>query len=53
MTYEGTLRRTVLIRDGYRDSAMHSLIRPEWKAPAAGTPTRWTLLSDHPASPDS
>jgi RimJ/RimL family protein N-acetyltransferase len=41
MTYEGTLRRTVLIREGWRDSAMHSLIRSEWQT--ADTATRWTL----------
>nr|WP_239062660.1 GNAT family N-acetyltransferase [Streptomyces sp. SID13031] len=41
MTCEGTLRRTVLIRTGWRDSKMHSLIRPEWTPP--GGPPRWTL----------
>ncbi|GAA1584210.1 GNAT family protein [Kribbella sancticallisti] len=41
MTQEGILRRTVLIREGWRDSAMHSLIRPEWTPPQA--PPRWIL----------
>lgn len=33
MAYEGTMRRTVKIRTGWRDSELHSLIRPEWKSP--------------------
>ena len=43
MTYEGTLRRTVLIREGWRDSAMHSLIRPERTPPESTGQPRWTL----------
>jgi [ribosomal protein S5]-alanine N-acetyltransferase len=43
MTYEGTLRRTVLIREGWRDSAMHSLIRPDWRPPAPTSEPRWSL----------
>lgn len=30
MTYEGTLRHTMLIRDGWRDSKMFSILRGEW-----------------------
>ncbi|WBQ02864.1 GNAT family N-acetyltransferase [Kribbella sp. CA-293567] len=41
MTHEGILRRTVLIRTGWRDSKLHSLIRPEWTPTT--TPPRWTL----------
>jgi RimJ/RimL family protein N-acetyltransferase len=41
MTYEGILRRTVPIRTGWRDSKMHSLIRPEWTP--IGGPARWIL----------
>lgn len=33
MTYEGTLRHTMLIRDGWRDSKMFSILRPEWSRP--------------------
>lgn len=35
MTHEGTMRRTVKIRTGWRDSELHSLIRPEWGSPLA------------------
>ncbi|QNN51513.1 GNAT family N-acetyltransferase [Nocardioides mesophilus] len=31
MTYEGRLRETVLIRDGWRDSDVYSLLAPEWR----------------------
>lgn len=30
MTYEGTLRHTMLIRDGWRDSKIFSILRDEW-----------------------
>ena len=30
MTYEGTLRHTMLIRDGWRDSKLFSILRDEW-----------------------
>ena len=30
MTYEGTMRHTMLIRDGWRDSKMFSILRDEW-----------------------
>ena len=43
MTYEGTLRRTVLIREGWRDSKMHSLIRPDWTPPSTNGQPRWVL----------
>ncbi|MEU4396259.1 GNAT family N-acetyltransferase [Kribbella sp. NPDC023855] len=43
MTYEGVLRRTVLIRTGWRDSKIHSLIRPEWTPPPPAAAPRWTL----------
>ena len=43
MTYEGVLRRTVLIRSGWRDSKIHSLIRPEWTPPPRTPAPRWTL----------
>lgn len=36
MTYEGTMRRAVEIRTGWRDSELHSLIRPEWISPLIG-----------------
>lgn len=36
MTHEGTMRRTVEIRTGWRDSELHSLIRPEWMSPLTG-----------------
>ena len=36
MVYEGTLRHTVVLRDGWRDSAMYSVLQHEW----AGHETR-------------
>ncbi len=30
MTVEGTLRHTMKVRDGWRDSTMHSILRHEW-----------------------
>lgn len=30
MTYEGTLRHTWYIRDGWRDSEVFSILRDEW-----------------------
>ncbi len=30
MVFEGTLRHTARLRDGWRDSAMHSMLRGEW-----------------------
>ncbi len=32
LTFEGTLRHTIQLRDGWRDSAMHSILRSEWAA---------------------
>jgi RimJ/RimL family protein N-acetyltransferase len=32
MTYEGRLRENLLIRDGWRDSDVYSLIEDEWRA---------------------
>jgi RimJ/RimL family protein N-acetyltransferase len=32
MTYEGRLRHTMLIRDGWRDSEMFSILEDEWRA---------------------
>jgi len=32
MTYEGRLRHTALIRDGWRDSLMFSLLEDEWRS---------------------
>jgi RimJ/RimL family protein N-acetyltransferase len=32
LVFEGTLRHTVHLRDGWRDSAMHSILRHEWTA---------------------
>jgi RimJ/RimL family protein N-acetyltransferase len=32
LVLEGTLRHTVLLRDGWRDSPMHSILRDEWIA---------------------
>jgi RimJ/RimL family protein N-acetyltransferase len=34
MTYEGRQRHTMLIRDGWRDSEMFSLLEDEWRAAA-------------------
>jgi [ribosomal protein S5]-alanine N-acetyltransferase len=34
LVLEGTLRHTVRLRDGWRDSAMHSILRDEWTAQA-------------------
>jgi ribosomal-protein-alanine N-acetyltransferase len=31
MTYEGRQRHTMLIRDGWRDSSMYSLLDDEWR----------------------
>lgn len=36
MTYEGRLRHTMLIRDGWRDSEMFSILEHEWRAMPAG-----------------
>lgn len=30
MSVEGSLRHTILLRDGWRDSLMHSILRAEW-----------------------
>lgn len=35
MTYEGRLRETILIRDGWRDSEVYSILEQEWSASAA------------------
>jgi ribosomal-protein-alanine N-acetyltransferase len=32
LLYEGTLRHTARLRDGWRDSAMHAILRGEWSA---------------------
>jgi len=32
MTYEGRMRETSFIRDGWRDSDLYSLLESEWKA---------------------
>lgn len=32
LMYEGTMRHTVQLRDGWRDSAMHAILRGEWTA---------------------
>jgi RimJ/RimL family protein N-acetyltransferase len=31
MTYEGTLRETIELKDGWRDSEIHSILRHEWR----------------------
>jgi RimJ/RimL family protein N-acetyltransferase len=31
MTYEGRLRHTLLIRDGWRDSEIFSILDNEWR----------------------
>src|SRR5439155_9182518 len=36
MTHEGRLRHTALIRDGWRDSDVYSILEPEWRAIARG-----------------
>jgi [ribosomal protein S5]-alanine N-acetyltransferase len=36
MHYEGRLRETMLLRDGWRDSDMFSILESEWRAPAGG-----------------
>lgn len=35
MTYEGQLRHTMLLRDGWRDSAIYSILSHEWTVPPA------------------
>jgi RimJ/RimL family protein N-acetyltransferase len=32
MTYEGRMRQTLLIRDGWRDSQLYSILEHEWRA---------------------
>lgn len=32
MKYEGRMRETVLIRDGWRDSDLYAILQPEWAA---------------------
>jgi RimJ/RimL family protein N-acetyltransferase len=32
MTYEGRMRETVLIRDGWRDSDLYAILDREWRA---------------------
>jgi len=32
LLYEGTMRHTAHLRDGWRDSAMHAILRGEWSA---------------------
>lgn len=32
MSVEGSLRHTILLRDGWRDSLMHSILRAEWSS---------------------
>ncbi|WP_231263268.1 GNAT family N-acetyltransferase [Nocardioides alpinus] len=32
LLYEGTMRHTAHLRDGWRDSAMHAVLRGEWSA---------------------
>jgi len=39
MTYEGRLRDTILIRDGWRDSDMYSILEGEWTDPSPGIVT--------------
>lgn len=38
MTYEGRLRHTQLIRDGWRDSDTYSILEDEWRAGCLGHP---------------
>lgn len=40
MTYEGTLRHTLRLTEGWRDSKMFSALRAEWPTPTAAGPTR-------------
>lgn len=40
MSYEGTLRHVVRIRDGWRDSKMFSILRREWVAGEGQDPLR-------------
>jgi RimJ/RimL family protein N-acetyltransferase len=35
LAYEGRLREVMLIRDGWRDSEVYSILRREWSPPAA------------------
>ncbi|MCZ4514575.1 GNAT family protein [Streptomyces sp. ActVer] len=39
MTHEGSLRHTQLIRDGWRDSLIFSVLEDEWSSAAQGTPS--------------
>ena len=32
MVEEGTIRGHIRVRDGYRDSVVHSILRPQWTA---------------------
>ena len=32
MTVEGTLRHTMRVRDGWRDSTIYSVVRNEWSS---------------------
>jgi RimJ/RimL family protein N-acetyltransferase len=38
MAYEGRLRHTLLIRDGWRDSDVYSILEDEWRAQDGGGP---------------
>ncbi|WP_037365802.1 GNAT family N-acetyltransferase [Nakamurella lactea] len=44
MSYEGTLRHTMLIRDGWRDSRMYSVLTHEWPS----DPSRLHRISTEP-----
>lgn len=46
MTYEGTLRHVQMVRDGWRDSRVFSILRSEW---ATGQPEAIGPTTDSPA----
>lgn len=37
MTYEGRMRETMLIRDGWRDSDLYAILDHEWRRPSPNT----------------
>jgi RimJ/RimL family protein N-acetyltransferase len=48
MRYEGRMRETTLIRDGWRDSDLYAILRPEWRPadqPASASSARSTSAS--------
>lgn len=40
MRYEGRMRETVLIRDGWRDADLYAILEPEWRAAVTASAAR-------------